>query len=117
MIPRTMAQRAHTDSLTIATDLDKIVEYLPNMLIPASLLQKTSCDFSDTFFCLLQAFPRKHCLNFGIILSQFKTWSKTCNLVLSYKGQVTRLLWALNSLGLRVRKERSLPHCIVMLIK
>lgn len=36
MIPRTMAQRAHTDSLAIATDLDKIVEYLPNMLISAS---------------------------------------------------------------------------------
>ena len=117
MIPTTMAQRARTDSLAITSGLDKRVEYLPNVLIPASLLQKTLCDFSDTFFCLLQAFPRKYYLSFGIILSWFKTWSKTCNLVLSYKGQVTRLLWALNSLGLRERNEHSLPHCIVVLIK
>ena len=26
MIPRTMAQRAHTDSLAITTDIDKIVQ-------------------------------------------------------------------------------------------
>lgn len=118
MITPTTAQRAHTDSHLITTDPHKIVKYLPNMLHPANFLFfRKLCNFPDTFsvYCKKVVFPG----NTAWALESFYLGISAQRLqpCLSYKGQVTRPLWALNSLGLKVRKKNSLSCWVVVLIK